>query len=312
MRLVFMGTPGYVIPVLDSLILIKGINVVGVYTQPDRPSGRGRNERMSPIKVHSLAQNLPVYQPASLHSQGAQAELTALRPDVIVVAAYGKLLPPAVLCIAPQGCLNLHPSLLPSYRGPSPVVTAILEGETVTGVTLMQLDEGMDTGPIISQCEHAISPFESVETLTAVLFQLGATLLDDLGSWGSGQFTGRPQDHDMASLTRKVEKSDGEVQWEFPSEVLERRSRAYTPWPGLFTEWCGKRLKLLKVADVPAEAASVVEPGLVVTLPWKDICVGVGTGQGVLGLKVIQLEGRRPLTSNEFLLGYPQFIGTRL
>ena len=312
MRVVFMGTPAFVIPVLDALIRARGVEVVGVYMPPDRPSGRGRAERMSPVKCHSLAQGLLVNQPATLRSSRAQAELAALRPDVVLVAAYGKLLPPEVLRIPPHGCLNLHPSLLPRYRGPSPVVTAILEGETATGVTLMRLDEGMDTGPIIAQREYSLSPTEIAETLTAALFQLGATLLEDLGPWASGQLTARPQDQARATITRKVERADGEARWGLPAAVLERRRRAYTPWPGLFTHWGGKVLKLLDVAALPPDVAHDAEPGLVVPLTLKDIRVGVGTGQGVLGLAVVQLEGRRSVTAEEFLRGYPHFIGAHL
>ncbi len=312
MRLAFMGTPAFVISVLDALIRADGVEVVGVYTPPDRPSGRGRSPSVPPVKGHALAVGLPVYQPATLRSARAQAQLAALNPDVILVAAYGKLLPPEVLKTPPHGCLNLHPSLLPRHRGPSPVATAILEGDAVTGVTLMLLDEGMDTGPIIAQREHPLSPTDTAETLTAALFQLGVTLLKNLGPWVSGQLAARPQEEAKATTTHKLERAHGEARWELSAMALERHRRAYTPWPGLFTHWEGKVLKLLDVVALPAEAGPSPEPGQVVPLPLKDVAIGVGTGQGVLGLKALQLEGRRPVTGDEFRRGYPRFIGARL
>jgi methionyl-tRNA formyltransferase len=312
MRLVFMGTPAFVIPVLDALIHTKVVEVVGVYTPPDRPSGRGRSSSVPPVKGQAVALGLPVYQPATLRSARVQAELAALKPDVILVAAYGKLLPPEVLKTPPRGCLNLHPSLLPRHRGPSPVATAILEGDAVTGVTLMLLDEGMDTGPIIAQLEHPLSPSDTAETLTAALFQMGNTLLKNLGPWVSGELAARPQEEAKATITHKLERAHGEARWELSAMGLERRRRAFTPWPGLFTHWQGKVLKLLDVVALPAEAGPSPEPGLVVPLPLKDVAIGVGTGQGVLGIKALQLEGRRPVAGDEFRRGYPSFIGARL
>ncbi|MEK7814310.1 MAG: methionyl-tRNA formyltransferase, partial [Chloroflexota bacterium] len=302
----------FVIPVLDALIRADGVEVVGVYTPPDRPSGRGRSASVPPVKGHALAVGLPVYQPATLRSARAQAQLAALNPDIILVAAYGKLLPPEVLKTPPHGCLNLHPSLLPRHRGPSPVATAILEGDAVTGVTLMLLDEVMDTGPIIAQREHPLSPTDTAETLTAALFQLGVTLLKNLGPWVSGQLAARPQEEAKATTTHKLERAHGEARWELSAMALERHRLAYTPWPGLFTHWEGKVLKLLDVVSLPTEAGPSPEPGQVVLLPLKDVAIGVGTGQGILGLKALQLEGRRPVTGDEFRRGYPRFIGARL
>ena len=312
MRLVFLGTPSFVIPVLDALIRAEGVKVVGVYTPPDRPSGRGRSPTAPPVKRHALALGLPVHQPATLRSARAQAQLATLQPDIILVAAYGKLLPPEVLQTPHHGCLNLHPSLLPRHRGPSPVATAILEGDAVTGVTLMLLDEGMDTGPIIAQREHPLSPADTAETLTAALFQLGVPLLENLGPWVSGQLAAWPQEEARATTTRKLERAHGEARWELSAMALERQRRAYTPWPGLFTHWQGKVLKLLDVVALPAESGPRPEPGQVVSLPLTDVAIGIGAGQGILGLKALQLEGRRPVTGDEFRRGYPHFIGSRL
>jgi methionyl-tRNA formyltransferase len=313
MRLVFMGTPDSVVPVLEAVVQAQDVQVVGVYTPPDRPRGRGRSPEMPPVKTYALNQGLAVFQPSTLRSARVQEELTALQPDVIIVAAYGRFLPVPVLDAPPQGCLNLHPSLLPKYRGPSPVVTAILEGEKVTGVTLMKLDEGMDTGPIIAQREHPVSPQDTTGTLTAALFRLGASLLlENLSPWVTGQITPQSQDDAQATVTRKLERADGQAHWELSAMALERRCRAYTPWPGLFTHWQGQVLKLLDVEAVPGPTTPGGEPGLVVPLSLEETPVGIVTADGMLGLKRVQLEGRRANSAGEFLRGYPQFIGSKL
>ncbi|HZA25947.1 MAG TPA: methionyl-tRNA formyltransferase, partial [Dehalococcoidia bacterium] len=219
-----------------------------------------------------------------------------------------------VLDLPHRGCLNLHPSLLPRYRGPSPVITTILEGDPITGVTLMQLDEGMDTGPIIAQREHPVAPDDTAETLTRSLFKLGADLLlENLHPWVEGQLAARPQDDAQATVTRKLERRDGEADWRLSAIELERRQRAYTPWPGLFTRWRDQVLKLVEVTALPASTASDNEtPGTVAALQLAESPVGVVTGNGVLGLKALQLEGRRVTTAQEFVRGYPQFVGSRL
>ena len=314
MRLVFMGTPAFVVPVLDALTKSREVQIAGVFTPPDRREGRGRERARMPVKRYCLEVGLPLHQPASLRSATAQAELASLEPEVIVVAAYGRLLPASVLNTSPHGCLNLHPSLLPRYRGPSPVATAILKGDTVTGVTLMLLDEGMDTGPIIAQREFHLSGDETADELTATLFHRGTDLLlNTLAPWVAGQLTAVPQEDAKATVTRKLERNDGEASWALAAAVLERRRRAFTPWPGLFTRWQGKVLKLLDVVALPPEAAiSIAEPGQVVPLGVPDVPAGVGTSTGVLGLKTLQLEGRRAVQAGEFLQGHPEFLGARL
>ena len=313
MRLVFMGTPVFVVPVLDALAQDPNIEITGVYTPPDRRQGRGRTSQMPSVKAYALEHGLPVFQPASLRREEVQREIASLKPEVIVVAAYGKFLPSAVLNIPPRGCLNLHPSRLPKHRGPSPVITTILEGDETTGITLMLLDEGMDTGPIIAQRDQAVGPEDTAETLTASLFQLGATLLAErLAPWVAGELTCQPQDDSLATVTRKLERSDGEADWNLSSQQLNRQSRAFTPWPGLFTHWRGQVLKLLEVADSPNFPEVDVAPGKVVRLDAAVMPVGIGTAQGVLGLKTVQLEGRSPTGAADFLKGYPQFIGAQL
>ena len=313
MRLVFMGTPAYVIPVLKALATAKDVQLVSVYTPPDRPMGRGRRIEMPPIKSFALECGIPVHQPASLRPEGVQLALAEQSPDVIVVAAYGKLLPPPLLNTPPHGCLNLHPSLLPRYRGPSPVATAIVAGEQTTGVTLMLLDDGMDTGPTISHREYSLSGRESAESVTADLFHLGAELLlECLEPWVTGRLTAQSQDETRASTTRKLQRNDGMADWQLPASSLERRWRAYSPWPGLFTNWEGKVLKLLDVVALPLTAVAQAESGQVVRLTTSDGTVAVGTGEGLLGLNVVQLEGRRPQDTADFLRGHSHFLGARL
>ena len=317
MRVVFMGTPEFAVPVLEALVEAPDVEVSGVVTPPDRPVGRGRNPVQSPVKSYALARSLPVLQPQSLRPEAVQRALASLSPDVIVVAAYGRILPPPVLAMPPHGCLNLHPSLLPRHRGPAPVVTAILEGDRSTGVTLMQLDQGMDTGPLISSQRVELTGSEDAETLTQRLFQLGARLLlDNLGPWVAGELTARPQIDAESTVTRKVERDDGRADWTMSAEQLERRCRAYKPWPGLYTQWDGKILKLLDVAvqelGVKTEHGDRLPPGFVAQTDWGGVHLGVATGQGILGLKTLQLEGRKAVTAAEFARGFPGILGAQL
>ena len=312
-RVLFMGTPSFVVPVLAGLAASPNLEVVAVYTQPDRPRGRGRRTEMPPVKAKAAELGLPVRQPASLRQDDVQVELAAFKPDVLVIAAYGKLLPAAVLETPAHGCLNLHPSLLPRYRGPSPVTTAIADGEKTTGITLMLLDQGMDSGPIIAQQEFPLTGRETGESLTGELFELGAEmLLKGLPDWVAGLLSASPQDDESATVTRKLERDHGEADWQLPAALLERRSRAYTPWPGLFTRWQGKVLKLNQVS-LPSSSPEIAEtPGRVIALRDGDTPIAVVTGDGVLGLNTLQLEGRRPQSAQEFLRGHPDFAGAQL
>ena len=315
MRVIYMGTPAAVVPALGALCRMPEVEVVAAVTPPDRERGRGRRSEPPPVKEAALRLGVPVLQPDSLRSKPSQDQLTELQPDVIVVAAYGKLLPPQVLELPPHGCLNLHPSLLPRHRGPSPVATAILEGDETTGVSLMLLDEGMDTGPVIAQRLYNLSGEETAGALTDTLFALGAELLaDSLAPWARGELRAHPQDNALATVTRKLERADGLTDWRLPAETLARRCRAYSPWPGLYTEWKGKTLKLLEVSLL----SDSVSPGLVEGRPGQVLSVipateaAVTTGAGLLGLSSLQLEGRRAVTAREFLVGYPDFIGAYL
>ena len=307
-RVVFMGTPGFVVPVLDALQDCPEVEVAAIYTPPDRRRGRGQTYEASPVKQRGQELGIPVEQPRTFRDADVVAQLESYRPDVIMVAAYGRLLPPEVLAIPRFGCLNLHPSLLPRHRGPAPVAGAILAGDDVTGVSLMLLDEGMDTGPIIAQRERAIGPSDDAAGLTETLFAVGATLLVEMmPGWIGGSIPAVEQDGNLATYTGKLEREDGLADWRLSAETLARRQRAYAPWPGLYTRWEGKEMKLLDVAPAPGVGA---EPGLVTVA--DGAAIAIGTGQGLLAAHTLQLEGRRPADASDFLRGYPQFMGARL
>ncbi len=309
LRLAFMGTPDFAVPALGAL-LESGHDVIGVYTQPDRRSGRGRRLSPSPVKAFAESRGLPVFQPASLRADmAARQSLADLAPDAIVVAAYGLFLPEDTLAVPRLGCLNIHPSLLPRHRGPSPVATAVLEGDVTTGVTIMLLDEGMDTGPILSQRDTLIVPGETCDKLTVRLFDIGANLLTRiLGQWSAGRISPTPQNSADATITRHLEREDGRIDWTQPAESLARRVRAFTPWPGTFTTWRGKGLKILRAE--PLDTTQDDPPGKVIALNGSG--VAVTTGLGVLRLLDVQMEGRRALNIADFMRGYPNFTGSIL
>ena len=306
MRIVFMGTPDFAVSVLSRLI-DKGHDIAAVYSQPDRLSGRGRKLVPTPTKRFAEERGLDVRQPKSLRPEDEYEALASLHAEVIVVAAYGLFLPPDALEIPPLGCLNIHPSLLPRYRGPSPVVSAILNGDAKTGVTIMKLDEGMDSGPILAQERVSIDEGETTPVLTRRLFDLGADLLvDTLPRWSSGDIQATPQDESRATFTTIVKKEDGEIDWTDDAARIARMVRAYEPWPGTFTYWEGKLLKILNATSMAGDAP----PGQVIGLNDGDI--GIGTGDGLLAVSRLQSEGRRPSDAQDFVRGYPNFVGAEL
>ncbi len=301
-----MGTPGFAVPVLAAL-LDAGHEVVGVYTQPDRPVGRRGRPAPSPVKEAAAEEKLPVFQPPSLKRDAAQEELAELAPDVIVVAAYGLFLPKATLDLPPLGCLNVHPSLLPKYRGPSPVAAAILNGDVYTGVTLIRLDEGMDSGLIIAQRQTAIDAEEDGGGLTARLFEMGAELMvETLPEWAAGRIAAVHQDDAAATTTSLLKREDGEIDWGHDAARITRQVRAYQPWPGAFTRWRGKLLKVLEAAEAAGGTAEAAA-GQAIALP--DGSLGITAGRGVLEVRRVQLEGSRASDSAEFLRGHGDIVG---
>ena len=301
-----MGTPEFGVPTLEHLAG-SGLRVVGVYTQPDRPSGRGKKTRKSPVKVLAEARGLPVFQPKTLSTQEARAEMESLKPDVAVVAAYGLILPKWTLDLPTYGVLNVHPSMLPRHRGPAPVVNAILEGDEETGVTVMKVEPKVDSGPILRSVSLEIGPRETTGDLTKRLAEMGARLLvETLRDWVRGLIEPIVQDDSLATFSRKATRGDGEINWALPAVEIDRIIRAYDPWPGSFTTWIGRRLKVLEVE--PFEGGE----GEVGTVSEGKGGVVVQTGRGQLALRKVQPEGRRGMGMEAFILGRPEFIGTRL
>ena len=311
MRIVFLGTPDYAVPVLSTLF-DAGYEVAAVVTQPDRPAGRGRALASPPVALWAREHAVPVLQPPSLRPPEVAGQLATLVPDAMVVASYGRILPPPLLTIAPMGCLNVHPSLLPRHRGPSPVAEAILEGDAVTGVTIMLLDVGMDTGPIVAQEEVAIGPDDTAGALTASLFARGGELMArTLHAWSEGRIDAIPQDETQATYSRKLEKADGELDFTRTAAQLHNQVRAMHPWPGAYTTFKGATLKVLSSTALPSVAAAD-PPGTVIALQDAPAPAGVVTREGVLALRELQLEGRRAADADAFLRGRPDLLGARL
>jgi len=308
MKIVFMGTPQFAVPALRHLVL-NDYDIAAVYTRPDKPSGRGRQLAFSPVKQAALELGLPLVQPYSLRKEEAVAELASFEPDVIVVAAYGRILPQPVLELPEYGCINIHPSLLPRHRGASPVAGAILAGDEFSGVSIMLLDEGLDTGPVLSRARIPVMDGDTAGSLTARLSIIAAhLLLDVLPDWVKGRVKPRPQDEAIATCSGTIGKEDGQIDWRQPAVEIWRRVRAYNPWPGSYTRWLGKTLKILEAIPLPGvEDAGV---GRVVALPEGGF--GVGSGAGVLEVLSVQLEGKRAMTAEEFIRGQRHLVGETL
>lgn len=314
-RAVFFGTPAFAATVLRRLLAPDSpVEVVAAVTQPDKPTGRSQVLTAPPVKRLALEHGLRVLQPPSLRRPAAASALARLRPELGIVAAYGKILPPEVLDLAPLGYLNVHASLLPRWRGAWPVGAAILAGDTETGVSIMKLDPGMDTGPVLAERREPIRPDDTTGSLEARLASLGAALLCEvLPGYLAGTIVPQAQDDRAATYSHPVRKADGLLDWTKPAADLERQVRAMQPWPGAFTTWDGKQLRVLRShvagegeAAIPPEAP----PGLVVPAGRRAAVVsGRGTA---LVLDEVQLEGRAPVPIASFLNGYRTFIGSRL
>ena len=307
-RAVFMGTPEFAAPSLEAL-LGAGCRPVAVFTQPDKPAGRHRVLGQPPVKKLALEAGLPVVQPVSLKDPFVQDDLRALAPDVIVVVAYGKILPPAVLEIPRLGCVNVHASLLPRHRGASPIAHAIWAGDAVTGVTTMRMEAGLDTGPVYLRREVAVGPDATTGSLTRDLARLGAGLLvETLIELEAGTLAPVPQDESLATSAPRLSPEDGRLDFTLSAESLERQVRAFLPWPGTWFEHRGERIKVFS-AVVDARSAGARKPGEVLAGP----ALGVACGDGrALCLVELQREGKRALPAPEVLRGFPIPEGTRL
>ena len=310
-RVVFMGTPHPAVGVLDAiagLAAANGWSVVTAYTAPDKPAGRGRRLSPSPVRDRAEALGIPVLTPQRLTLPEEQERFRSLRADLVVLAAYGLLLPPPFLFEPRHGAVNIHPSLLPRHRGAAPVAAAILAGDTETGVTLMTMNEGLDTGPTLAWKTFPLDGDERTPSLTERLFALGCELLTDvLPRYLAGGIEPVPQPGEAATYTPRMTKADAMIDWREPALHIERKVRAFDPWPGTATHWDGRRLAITDAA-VDGDAGNLA-PGEVLV---QGDAVLVGTGEGALRFIRVKMEGRQEMSAAEFLRGHPSFGSARL
>ena len=322
LRIIYMGTPQFAVPALEALIagskpgqvLEEGYEIVTVITRPDKPSGRGKEIIYSPVKQLALSQGLHVWQPGSLKRQENIDALAAFQADLYIVAAFGQILPQAVLDLPSYGTLNIHASLLPQYRGVSPISASILQGDPETGVTIMLIDAGVDTGPILLQRTTPIAEDDTTGSLTARLAALGASaLLEALPLWVQGKITPQPQDDRLASHTHMLRKEDGKIDWSLPAVVLARTVRAFTPWPGAYTLWGNRLLKIVSAHAI--QPTQTTESTIGTVRLYKEDgrqMLAITTGNSLLAVEKLQLEGKKVMNADEFLRGYAQIVGVTL
>ncbi|MDO8241094.1 MAG: methionyl-tRNA formyltransferase [Candidatus Moranbacteria bacterium] len=307
LRVIFMGTPEISANILEAL-LQDNYNVVGVYTQPDKKVGRKQVLQKSPVKILAEKNSIPVFDPRRL-DEDAIEKLREQNPDLIVLIAYGKILPQVVLDLPRLGAVNIHPSLLPKFRGPSPIQSALLAGEKITGTTIMLMDAGIDTGDILQQEQIAIDDnetyFELEKKLTNISVKL---LLETLPKLLAGQAEPQKQNGDEASYCKMIRKEEGQINWNAPAEIIFNKYRAFCNWPGIFTTWNGKRLKL-NVIEITMDNLDAHEIGEVFRI---DNTIFAQTGSGAIELKEVQLEGRPATKILDFSNGYKNFVGSIL
>lgn len=310
-RIIFMGTPELAATSLRALIAAKDFQVVAVVTQPDQPKGRGLHLQPSPVKQIAQRANLPVLQPARAREEGFIEQLRTLQPELIAVAAYGQILPQAILDLPRFGCVNVHTSLLPKYRGAAPIQHALLNGEAETGVTIMKMDAGLDTGDILTQQKTAIEASDNSQTLHDRLAEIGAGLLvSTIRDFIAGKIQPRPQPAEGVIYASKIKKQDGQIDWTQPARVIWNRVRAMVPWPGAFThlpERGGSHLLKIREAEV---VEGTGEAGTILHADKKGIVVACGSG--ALRVLAVQPESGRRMSAGEFLAGHSLKVGERL
>jgi methionyl-tRNA formyltransferase len=319
LRIIFMGTAELSRASLEKLAHYGGFSVITVVTQPDKPKGRELKPQPPPVKTLAQKLNLPVLQPAKARDEQFISELRELKPDLIVVAAYGQILPQGILDLPEFGCVNVHTSLLPQYRGASPVQSAILNGEIETGVTIMKMDAGLDTGEILTQARTPILPEDDSQTLHDRLAQLGAELLvETIPDYVAGHILPRPQPEEGASYAAKIKKEDGKIDWNEPAAKILNRMRAFTPWPGVFTFLkTESKLQLLKIwkggiaGEISGGDAALRRPRPGEILSADKNGIVAACGEKALRILELQREGGRRLSAQEFLAGHPLKVGEK-
>lgn len=312
LRIVYFGTSLFSKKILETLIE-NSYNVVAVFTRPDLPQGRDMAIEKSPAKILAEEKKIPVYKPSKLDEK-AVAEIKNLKPDIIILAAYGKLLPRTILDIPGFGCLNVHASLLPKYRGPSPIQNALLNGETETGATIIQMNKGIDTGDILAAKKVAITPEDNAETLEKKVAEAGAALLiETLLPWIERKIEPLKQNDAEASVCQLIEREDGRIIWENEAEKIYNMYRAFYPWPGIFTYWNRggrlERIKLNKISIQKNDPETKYDVGKIFQLGDK---IGVQCLKGVIIIDELQPEGKKSMPIGDFINGRPEFIGGNL
>jgi methionyl-tRNA formyltransferase len=309
MRLVFMGTPDFAAASLEAL-LKSDDSVVGIVTQPDRPKGRGQIITPSPVKLLSQREQIPLLQPLKMKDPEFFHALAGWKPDLIAVAAFGRILPPVILSLPLLGCINVHGSILPKYRGAAPIQWAIINGETETGITTMLMDEGMDTGAILLQETIPITPDDTVGTLSPRLAELGGNLLvETITRLKAGTLIPRPQDSSRATLAPLLKKEDGVIDWALPAIALANRVRGLSPWPGAYTTVAGgDRWTIWRALALPGSVTK--PPGVIVAV--TNEAIHVATGDGVLAILELQAANSRHMAVSQYLAGHPVAVGSQL
>ena len=308
MKVIFMGTPDFSVGTLEALVL-AGYEVVLAVTQPDKPKGRGKEMQFTPVKECALKYNIPVYQPRRVREPECIEELRKYEADIMVVVAFGQILPKEILEMAPYGCVNVHASLLPKYRGAAPIQWAIIDGETVTGVTTMQMNEGLDTGDMLLKTEVIIEEKETGGSLHDKLADAGAKLcIETLKGLEEGRITPIPQGETTTSYAKMLDKKLGNIDWSKPAESIERLIRGLSPWPSAYTDWNGKVMKIWDATVV--EEISDAEIGTIVKVDKDAFCVQ--TGEGFLRVCELQIPGKKRMDAGAFLRGYQVKEGEKL
>lgn len=306
LRIVFMGTPSIAVPTLEALI--EGPHeVIGVFCQPDKQKGRGKKVAMPETKIVAVEHNIPVYQPVSLRNEESEALLKELNPDLVIVIAYGKILPPWLIRLPRLGCINLHASLLPKYRGAAPIQYAVWHEEKVTGMTIMQMDDGLDTGDMLKTAEIAVDELETSGTLFERLAQLGGSMINDtLEELLAGELTPVKQDDSQATVTGKITKDMGLIDWKEPAHALAARIRAFNPSPGCYSFIDGKRLKFHLARAVPSSTEA--KPGTVIAVNKQTFIVA--TGEGAIEVLEVQPDNKKRMVSGDFIRGHQLKVGS--
>lgn len=308
MRVVFFGTPAFSASFLEALANDAAIDVVGVVCQPDEPIGRKKILTAPPTKTFALSQSIPVFQPTKLKDETFLSNVADLKADVAVIVAYGRILPKVLLDLIPRGFINVHPSLLPKYRGPSPMQAAIAAGDATSGVTIMKIDEGMDTGPMLAQVQIDLGPRETTESLTSRVVAIGAPLLiDSLKGFITGSITPKPQSGENISICGLLKKEDGKIDWNLPATVIDAKIRAYTPWPGCWTIWqIGASDLQVKIIDAEPIVPSETVPESTAGNPFcyqNSLIVPAGNSS-FIAINTIQPAGGKPMSGSDFARGY--------